>query len=577
MKQFVFSIERVEELPACVEQFKRECPDCYSSLFVSVFTHWNDPDIIRQLIRGIKNNLPAAQITGMTSSGEIINGELNLRHTIITFMVFNDTWLKIFSFGKDIDPVETGDLFLVECQAMRNLQGIEFLATLHTFNVQSFMKRLDDLPDHVKVFGGGANNYEAGEKTYVFTEDEVLDEGMVAVCFDSPTLAVNVHSGFGWKPLGAPMRITATHGNMIIRELDNRPAISVYEKYLKISGNQYFHKNILEFPLLLERNGASLARLPDDYMDDGSLVFNADCHEGEYVRLAYGDTETILNHTRHIQQAVIQTSPEGILVFSCVTRRIFLEDAVSLELRNYKEIAPTAGIYTHGEIDRRNGKIQMLNMTLVTASFREGAVTEPVRSLPDADHEEINEVLSLAQRLACFITVTSQELVQANNKLAVLAKQDRLTELYNRGEIEATLKRSLDAAAFPLSVIMLDIDNFKSINDNYGHETGDAVLKSVAKILTQNIRQVDAAGRWGGEEFLIVLPGSDLNAAATVAERIRHKLETTDILPDKRPVTASFGAASLREHEEYLDFYQRVDSSLYTAKKSGKNRVMTSE
>lgn len=574
MKQLVFNIENQNELTGCIDNFKKECPDHYSSLLVSLFTHWNDPAVIRELMTTIKKHLPQAQIVGMTSSGGIVDGGLVLHSTVVNFMVFNDTWLKIFSFDENIDPVETGDLFLVECQAMRNLQGIEFLATLHTFNVQAFMKRLEPLPESVAVFGGGADTYEAGDITYVFSEETILNAGMIAVCFDSPTLAVHVHSGFGWKPLGAPMRITSTHGNMIVRELDNLPAISVYEKYLKISGNQYFHKNTLEFPLLLERNGTSLARLPDDYMEDGSLVFNADCHEGEYVRLAYGDTEEILRHTLHIQQAIVQTSPEGVLVFSCVTRRIFLQDAVELELRHYRDIAPTAGLYTHGEFDRRGGRIQMLNMTLVSASFRESAITEPPKVLPDADQGEINDAMSLAQRLACFITVTSQELVQANHKLTVLAKHDRLTDLYNRGEIEATLKHHLDSFVAPLSVVMLDIDNFKSINDTFGHEMGDAVLKNVAKLMTENIRQVDAAGRWGGEEFLIVLPGSDLHAATVVAERIRQKLASAQILPGKRKVTASFGAAAVHDGEEYLTFYQRVDRNLYTAKQTGKNRVV---
>ena len=574
MKQFVYSIEQEDELGSCIASFKKECPDRYSSLLVTVFTHWDDPNVIERLMATITSALPQAQIAGMTTSGGINDGHLEMRRTIVSFMTFDDTWIKIFSFGEDIDPVETGDLFLVECQAMNNLQGIEFLATLHTFNVQAFMKRLDDLPKRVAVFGGGADNYDANHNTYVFTQGTIMNAGMIAVCFDSSTLIVHVHSGFGWKPLGSPMRITATHGNMIVRELDGQPAISVYEKYLKISGNKHFHKNTLEFPLLLERNGASLARLPDDYMDDGSLVFNADCHEGEYVRLAYGDAEEILRHTRHIQQTIIGTSPEGILVFSCVTRRIFLGDAVDLELKYYHDIAPTGGGYTHGEFDRRGGRIQMLNMTLVTASFREGAVTEPPARLPDTDEAEISDAMSLAQRLACFITVTSQELVQANHKLTVLAKHDRLTDLFNRGEIEANLKRQLDAFVSPLSIVMLDIDNFKSINDTFGHEMGDSVLKTVAQILTQNIRQVDAAGRWGGEEFLIVLPGSDLNAAKTVAERIRKKLESTEILPVKRKVTASFGAAEVADGEEYLAFYQRVDRNLYTAKQTGKNRVV---
>ncbi|MBR3458764.1 MAG: GGDEF domain-containing protein, partial [Selenomonadaceae bacterium] len=175
------------------------------------------------------------------------------------------------------------------------------------------------------------------------------------------------------------------------------------------------------------------------------------------------------------------------------------------------------------------------------------------------------------------ITVTAAELESANRKLAMLASQDRLTEIFNRGEIEQRLKlsvRGMREMGKPLSVIMLDLDNFKSINDTFGHEMGDLVLKTAARVLRENIRASDAAGRWGGEEFLVVLPGAALESAVEVAERIRETLSSKSLLPD-RQVTASLGVAEVREGEEYKPFYQRLDANLYTAKHSGKNCVVS--
>ncbi len=577
MKQSIYNIQSLGELDDCIEKFRESCPETYSSILVSVFTHWTDMEVIAKLTARLHSRLPQACIVGSTSSGGIVEGQLEMYSTVLSFMVFEDTWVHVYSFSDRTDSVEDGELFLTECQTMEDLVGIEFMATLRSFNAQGFFGQMKGLDPEVVVFGGGADSYAPDENIYVFTDETILDAGMVAVCFASPSLSIKVESGFGWKPLGMPMRITATHGNLIIRELDSKPAVSVYEKYLKIYPNDHFHQNTLAFPLVVERDGASLARLPDTYMDDGSLVFNANCNEGEYVRLAYGDPGEILENTQRMQEGLMRETPEAILIFSCVTRRIFLQDSVKYELRHFQEIASAAGLYTHGEINREGGHIQMLNMTLVAVGFREGVVKGERKKPWHRETMELHDNMSLAQRLACFITVTAAELESANRKLAMLASQDRLTEIFNRGEIEQRLKlsvRGMREMGKPLSVIMLDLDNFKSINDTFGHEMGDLVLKTAARVLRENIRASDAAGRWGGEEFLVVLPGAALEAAVEVAERIRETLSSKSLLPD-RQVTASLGVAEVREGEEYKPFYQRLDANLYTAKHSGKNCVVS--
>ena len=190
--------------------------------------------------------------------------------------------------------------------------------------------------------------------------------------------------------------------------------------------------------------------------------------------------------------------------------------------------------------------------------------------------------MSLVQRLVRFINVTTAELEKANTKLARLAREDRLTALYNRREIEAILENELDQFRAgeiegPVSVIMLDLDDFKKINDTYGHSLGDQALKAVAEVIMSSIRFADSAGRWGGEEFVLVLKGIKAKGAYLVAERIRTKLMAANILPDGKPVTASFGVALARKDEDYAAFYYRLDKILYEAKRNGKNQVVIDE
>lgn len=575
MEQFSYMLDEKTNLQSCVNDFQQKCPKSYSSLLVTIFPHGNDKEKIREAIKTVSEALPNATIVGSTNSGGIALGELTIDHAVITFMVFQDTNLKVITYdGKKIANENASQQFLDECGQMEDLVGIELIAVPRYFDAHSFFEDLNELPEEIAFFGGNADTFDMSVPSYLFTRDEILGAGILAVCFCSKTLKIHVDSVFGWKPLGTSMKITSTDGKKIIRELDGKPAFSVYEKYLQIVPGDHFHQDTLEFPLVLERDGDTLARLPDSCREDGALVLNADCSQGETVRLAYGDFNEILHSTQVMQEAIAEHIPEGILIFNCVSRITFLQDNSWLELAHYNHIAPHAGIYTHGEYDRVNGRIRMLNMTLVSASFREGEIPDGKKPAHLPELISMNENLSLVQRLARFINIASKEIEAANKQLKSLAEQDRLTRVFNRGEIENIFKYHLDEQREHLSAVMIDLDNFKSVNDTFGHETGDRVLINTAKCLSTAVRASDAVGRWGGEEFLVILPDVPLETAILVADRLRKRLESQPPLADGRRTTASMGVAEVQSDEDYINFYKRLDANLYTAKKNGKNQVV---
>jgi diguanylate cyclase (GGDEF)-like protein len=156
---------------------------------------------------------------------------------------------------------------------------------------------------------------------------------------------------------------------------------------------------------------------------------------------------------------------------------------------------------------------------------------------------------------------------------------DGLTGLANRRLGTAALEKELARAqrfGEPLSLVLADIDDFKRINDRWGHPTGDEVLKVFADVLRASVREIDLAGRWGGEEFALLLPGTDLEGARELAERVRRKLARTKFLaPDgeRIRVTASFGVAAFPEAPSQDQLVAASDGALYDAKRTGKNRV----
>ena len=156
---------------------------------------------------------------------------------------------------------------------------------------------------------------------------------------------------------------------------------------------------------------------------------------------------------------------------------------------------------------------------------------------------------------------------------------DGLTGLANRRQCEETLASELarvERFGGSLALVVTDLDWFKDVNDRYGHSSGDAVLREFADLLQDTVRDVDLAGRWGGEEFLLILPGTDLAGGAQVAERIRAGLAGRIVLsPDGSPipVTASFGVAATPLATTAAELFSAADAALYEAKRNGKNRV----
>jgi diguanylate cyclase (GGDEF)-like protein len=158
------------------------------------------------------------------------------------------------------------------------------------------------------------------------------------------------------------------------------------------------------------------------------------------------------------------------------------------------------------------------------------------------------------------------------------ASTDPLTGVRNRISMESAIRREIGLARrhkTPLSMILFDIDHFKSINDTLGHLSGDQAIKKVARCAEESIRESDLVFRYGGEEFLVLLSGTDLKGAELLAERIRTNVESLrPFEKNDRRVTVSLGVASLQESDEVDSMIQRMDEALYRAKELGRNRTV---
>lgn len=185
-----------------------------------------------------------------------------------------------------------------------------------------------------------------------------------------------------------------------------------------------------------------------------------------------------------------------------------------------------------------------------------------------------------------------KELEKEVERLKELAYKDELTNLYNRHGFKEESTKFIDEVKGYLenpsrrenflvksfSLVIFDIDNFKKINDTYGHQAGDIILKLVSRIIRERVREIDMAARWGGEEILVGLVGSDEDQAYKIADDIREKIEEAAVDWEGKTIkfTISGGVASFTEAKDFESLFEKSDGALYKAKQTGKNKIVKS-
>lgn len=177
------------------------------------------------------------------------------------------------------------------------------------------------------------------------------------------------------------------------------------------------------------------------------------------------------------------------------------------------------------------------------------------------------------------VAANKQQLQKVNQQLQQLSRTDRLTGLNNRGYWEECLQheyarhRRYQSMA---ALVMFDIDHFKAVNDTFGHPAGDKVIQAVAEVIREQIRDTDYAGRYGGEEFVVLMPDIDTSGAIVFAERLRLRIESLVVTYEKQaiPFTISLGVADLSfPTDDHKQLIERADQALYASKKGGRNQT----
>ncbi len=279
-------------------------------------------------------------------------------------------------------------------------------------------------------------------------------------------------------------------------------------------------------------------------------------------RLPSGEL-SLIDHLRLQLTLALQTSlniEELLAIFSKQVKRLF-------------GISGVAFSTAEPELSARTGETALhhLSYRLCTADEKIGDL-----SLYSRHRLSEDDLLQIEVAVSCMVYPLNN--ASKHHNAIIKAHRDPLTSLGNRRAMNAAIRREISRASrhhSPMSILMVDIDNFKPINDNYGHAVGDKVIACVADVLKNTAREADNAFRYGGEEFVVLLDDTDSVGAHIVAERIRQRIAS--LQPQnfgiKHPITVSVGCATMLENETICELTERADNAMYLAKSGGKNCV----
>lgn len=355
------------------------------------------------------------------------------------------------------------------------------------------------------------------------------------------------------------------------------------------AGIKELTKKLRQFWIKLEMRGGDKVKIQEGLLrllrllveNVSELVADDEWMQGQVTALQSiisqpMDKHAIADAERNLRDAIIKQSS---LKQSLMDAKATLKSLMTTFIGRLGNLTESTGEY-HQKIEGYSQQIRSADNLTKLGHILEDVMhdTRIIQASALRSHEELLDTKKKADEAENRIKALEQELMQVSE----LVREDQLTGALNRRGLDETLARELKRAErnkHSLCVALLDIDNFKKLNDSLGHQAGDRALTHLSKVIKETLRPTDAVGRYGGEEFVIILPDTDLDAGVEAVQRLQRDLTKKFFLHNNERILVTFsaGVALLGEDEDQEDLLGRADKAMYQAKQTGKNRVVAAQ
>ena len=393
------------------------------NILVQVFSGQLELEKIKEVHNAVVGQLPQAAVIGSTTSGEIINGCVQNETIVISVSVFENTKVKSLCYEYEQDSFHAGEV--VAQELIKDDTRLLITFTDFTINGEEYVQGIGSIGKNVPICGGLAADNRLMTKTYVFTEDKIVDKGVVAVSLSGDIQVINDHR-YDWQTLGKALTVTKSEKNRLYK-VDGMTIKEAYVHYLGGEVAAELPMSSVVFPIIIDRGGVSVARAALQCHDDGSISFAGNVNVGDKVRFGYGNPQMILNTP--FWTDAIQDKAESIFVYSCMARKILIGDAIQMEIEPLQSFAPTSGFFTYGEFFHSLKGNELLNQTMTFVALSESEAAQKVEKI-EIPKEEVNKEKKNYTLRALFhlVNVTSQEIYEKNESLEEEVTRRKETE-----------------------------------------------------------------------------------------------------------------------------------------------------
>lgn len=401
------------------------------NILIQIFSGERDKKCILTIIEELKDALPNATIIGATSEFSILNAKLIEKKVVISITVFESTTLKTTS----IECSHKSSAFNMGVKVANTIitkdtKAIIIFTNGVNANTEELIKGVENINNKISVVGGLVGNIGNFETNYLYTNDVVINSGVVAVSLNSEFLTINEYQLFGWRAIGKTFTITKAEKNRIY-EIDGVSVVEIYKKYLGEKVANELPYSGVEFPFMIKRNSISIARSVVKKFEDNSILVGGDISIGDKVTFCYADEEVILSNAKKLASAIKDDLIELSFIYSSNARKRFISN-IELEFEPFNKLAPTIGFLTYGEFFHINNSNELLNQATTILTLSEKAPKSERKSLNiEEEYEDIDKFKALSH----FVNATTKELeLSQKHTRMILDSQPNIVIETDRGK-----------------------------------------------------------------------------------------------------------------------------------------------
>jgi len=418
------------------------------NILIQVFCG-QDSNTLQYINNLLGDEIPQAIIIGTTTDGEIKDKKVSTFKSVISISIFENSFIKV-SMKQGDNSFNSGYEIAKEIITPNTKLIITFTDGTST-NGEEYLKGITAFNDSVMVCGGMAGDNGLFKQTFVSCGKKLISYGAVAVSLNSDTLQVTNDHKYDWIPIGIEHTIDKVKGNRIY-EISGMEAIAFYEKYLGDSGSH------TEFPLIVQRNGMSVARAVLTRYEDGSLGCGGNLYKGDKVRLGFANAEMIMKNPVQYLKNINNYQAETFFIYSCMARRRYMQNLIKVEIEPFASIAPTAGFFTYAEFFHTNNRNELMNQTITLVGLSENlSVKKDISNL----NKSINSNDTAYAKTIQALTNLIQESAKDHNEQAKrLEEQIKYSQNLLKNQ-KQFLRYAIHETNTPLSVIMSNIELYE--------------------------------------------------------------------------------------------------------------------